>query len=184
VVKNGNRFQTVNTRKLPPQGNIFNFTSFRDPAGVELMAILDEDGYLIVSTSNGKKLWKSSDKYGGSETSFKHESPTQMRSMGDQYRWTFIEQRIIALPDGTLIVPHNEGIFSVGNSRSFNKHSLHALKWTGSLLREAWHTRTTQSYLADYAYDPASRDVILLEVVQKPDLFDAGKTAISINRID
>jgi hypothetical protein len=184
LVKAGNRFETRKARKLPPQGNIFNFTRFRDAAGTELMTILDEDGYLVVSAIDGKKLWKSSDKYGGSETSFKHESLTQMRSMGDQYRWTFIEQRIIALPDGTLLVPHNEGIFSVGNNRSFNKHSLYALKWTGALLVEAWHTRQMPSYLADYAYDPASREVLLLEVVQKPDLFDRGKTTITINRID
>jgi hypothetical protein len=184
LVKSGNSFETRNTGKLPAQGNIFNFTRFRDAAGTELMAVLDEDGYLVISTIDGKKLWKSSDKYGGSETSFKHESLTQMRSIGDQYRWTFIEQRIITLPDGTLLVPHNEGIFSVGNNRSFNKHSLYALKWTGALLAEAWHTRQMPSYLADYAYDPAAREVLLLEVVQKPDLFDKGKTTITINKID
>ena len=184
LVKSGNRFDTRKSRKLPSPGNIFNFTSFRDASGAELTAILDEDGYLTVSGPDGNKLWKSSDKYGGSETSFKHESLTQMRSTGDQYRWTFIDQRIIALPDGTLLVPRNEGIFSVGHSRSYNKHALHALKWSGALLNEIWHTRQSPSYLADFAYDHSAREVILLEVVQKSDLFSKGKTAITINRIE
>lgn len=184
LLKSGNRFEARNPRKLPPQGNIFNCTSFRDASGAELTAILDEDGYLSVYGINGNKLWKSSDKYGGSETSFKHESLTQLRSTGDQYHWTFIEQRIIVLPDGTLLVPRNEGIFSVGNSRSFNKHTLHALKWNGALLNEIWHARQSPSYLSDFAYDHSSGEVILLEVLQKADLFSKGKTAITINRIE
>jgi hypothetical protein len=185
LVKTGNRFETRNARKLPRHGNIFNFTRFRAASGTELVAILDEDGHLVIFTLDGSELWKSSDKYGGSETNFKYQSLAQGRATGgDQYLWTFIEQRMVALPDGTLLVPRNEGTFSIGNNRSYNKHTLHALQWTGTLLKEAWQTRQAPSYLADYAYDPGSGEVIELELVQKPGLFSRGKTAISINRID
>ena len=184
LVKSGQRFETRNSRTLPRPGNIFNFTRFRDASGADKVVILDEDGYLIIHAADGSKLWKSSDKYGGSETYFNYESVAQLRAKGDKYRWNFLEQRITALPDGTLIIPRNEGSFSIGNNRSYNKHSLFGLQWSGSLLREAWHTRQTPSYLADYAYDPATREVVLLEVVQSAGLFGTGKTAISINKLD
>ena len=184
LVKSGRRFETINSRALPRSGTIFNFTRFRDTSGIYKMAVMDEDGYLMVYAADGSELWKSSDKYGGSESYFNFETVAQLRAKSGKYRWNFLEQRITALPDGTLIVPRNEGSFSIGNNRSYNKHSLFGLEWSGSILREAWHTRQTPSYLADYAFDPASREVVLLEVVQRAGLFGVGKTAISINKLD
>jgi hypothetical protein len=184
LLKSGQRFETTNSRTLPRPGNIFNFTRFRDASGAEKLVIVDEDGYLIIYAPDGSELWRSSDKYGGSETYFNYESVAQMKAKTDKYRWNFLEQRITALPDGTLIMPRNEGGFSIGNNRSYNKHSLFGLQWSGSLLREAWHTRQTPSYLADYAYDPATREVVLLEVVQRAGLFGTGNTTLSINKLD
>ena len=184
LAKSGSRFETRNSRTLPRPGNIFNFTRFNDASGAEKLAIMDEDGYLTIHAADGNQLWRSSDKYGGSETFFNYESVAQLRAKGDKYRWNFLEQRITALPDGTLVIPRNEGTFSIGNNRSYNKHSLFGLQWNGAILREAWHTRQTPSYLADYAYDSATREVLLLEVIQPAGLFGTGKTAISINKLD
>lgn len=88
------------------------------------------------------------------------------------------------LKDGTLLVPYNEGTFSIGNNRAFNKHTLFAFEWTGTVLKEKWHSRKLPSYLADYAFDQTTGEVVQLEVVQKPGLFTAGKSALSITRID
>ncbi len=184
LTKNGRRFETKNSRPLPRQGTIFSFSRFRDASGAEKWVVMDEDGYLIVYAADSSELWKSSDKFGGSETYFNYESVAQMRAKSDKYRWNFLEQRITVLADGTLIVPRNDGSFSIGNNRSYNKHSLYGLSWSGAMLREAWHTRQTPTYLADYAYDSATREVVLLEVVQKSGLFTAGKTVISINKLD
>lgn len=184
LTKAGRRFEVQNSRTLPRPGSIFNSTRFRDASGAEKLVVMDEDGYLKIHAADGSELWKSSDKYGGSMTYFNFESVAQLRAKGDKYRWNFLEQRITALPGGTLIIPRNDGSISIGNNRSYNKHSLFGLQWSGSILREAWHTRQTPSYLADYAYDPATREVLLLEVVQQAGLFSSGKTAISINKLD
>lgn len=184
LVKSGNSFTTRNSVTLPRPGNIFNFSPFRDASGVEKRVVMDEDGYLIIFAADGSQLWKSSDKYGGSEKYFNFESYAQMRAKGDKYAWTFLAQRILVLPDGTLVVPRNEGSINIGNNRTYNKHSLVGLQWSGAMLREAWHTRLTPSYLADYAFDAATREVVLLEVVQRAGLFGAGKTALSINKLD
>ena len=179
----GQRFEITNTRTLPKHGNIYNFTRFSDSKGVEKIAILDEDGYVIVYAANGSELWKSSDKFGGSETYFNYESVTQVRNKGNAYQLNFLEQRIIAIPEGILIVPRNDGTFSIGNNRSYNKYSIFGLQWSGALLKESWHTRVTPSYLADYAYDNATQEFVLLEVVQRAGLVNAGKTVISINKM-
>jgi len=184
LVKSGRSFKTTHNRTFPRAGNIFNFTTFRDAKGTDKLAILDEDGYLAIYAADGSELWKSSDKYGGSEESFNYESVAQLRAKGDKYRWNFLEQRIMPLPGGILIIPRNEGTFSVGNNRSYNKHSLFGLEWSGAILREIWHTRLSPSYLADYAYDSATNEVVLLEVIQKAGLFVSGKTAVSINKLD
>ncbi|NVN89401.1 MAG: VCBS repeat-containing protein [Desulfuromonadales bacterium] len=184
LVKSGNSFKTRNSRTLPRPGNIFNFSLFRDASGVEKSLVMDEDGYLIISAADGSQLWKSSDKYGGSETYFNFESYAQLRAKGDKYGWNFLAQRMLVLPDGTLVIPRNEGSVNIGNNRTYNKHSLFGLQWSGSILREVWHTRQSPSYLADYAYDAATREVVLLEVVQRTGLFGKGKTALSINKLD
>jgi hypothetical protein len=184
LVKSGSRFTTKNSLGLPRSGNIFNFIKLSGVSGKEYFVVLDEDGYLIVYPPDGAEAWKSSEKYGGSEGFISTGAQNYSRSTGDLPRWTFLEQRMTLLKDGTLLVPHNEGSFSFGNNRSFDKYSLFGFTWTGAVLKEKWHTRQSPGYLADYAYNQASGEVVLLEVVQKSGMFNKGKTVISINRIE
>lgn len=178
------RFTAGNPLQLPPSGNIFNFNRLSGTAGKDTIVVLDADGYLVVCSPDGTEVWKSSEKYGGSENFFKNESHTSARSTRDLDRWTFLEQRMMILKDGTLVVPRNEATFGFGNLRAFDKHSLFAFEWTGAVLKEKWHTRLTPGYLADYAFDQSSGEVVRLEVTKKPGLFTKGKSVISINRVD
>jgi hypothetical protein len=182
--KSGARFTTKSPLKLPPPGNIFNFTRLSGTAGKDNFVVMDEDGHLVVCSLDGTEGWKSSDKYGGSESFIKSESHTSARSTRDLNRRTFLEQRMILLKDGTLIVPRNEGTFNFGNIRAFDKHTLFAFEWTGAVLKEKWHTRPSPGYLADYAFDQTSGEVLRLEVVLKPGMFNKGKSVISISRVD
>lgn len=184
LTKSESLFTTKEPLKLPRTGNIFNFIRLNGTPGGGFYVVLDEDGYLVVYTPDGTEAWKSGEKYGGSENVFKYESHTHTRATGDLHRWTFLEQRITQLKDGTLLVPGNEGSFSFGNNRSFNKHTLFAFEWTGAVLKEKWHTRQAPSYLADYEFDQTSGELLLLEVVQKAGMFSKGKSVISIKRID
>jgi len=184
LVKSGDRFEARNQMKLPRSGTIFNFNLLTDASGKKFTIVLNEDGYLVVSNPEGKEVWKSSDKFGGSESFFKRKDYAQIGATGDQYRWTFLEQRMVSLPDGTVLVPRNEGTFNLGYNRSYNKHAMFALQWNGAVLKEKWHSRPAPSYLADFAYDAASRELVLLEVIQKSGFSGKGSTVISINRID
>jgi hypothetical protein len=184
LAKSGTGFVPGKPLRLPPHGTIYNFSRFSDQSGKGYLVVLTDDGFLIVSTADGEELWRSSQKFGGSEVAFKRRDYSQKLATGDVYRWTFLEQRMIPLSDGTLLVPRNEGIFVVGNSRSYDKHTVVALRWNGSMLIEKWHTREIPCYLADFAYDAASRELVLLEVVKKPGLFGTGKSVIAVNRAE
>lgn len=185
LVHTASGFQAANRSKLPRYGSVFNFNRFTDASGQNLDLVLSAEGHLIVSSPEGAELWRSSESFGGSESFFLRESPSQLKARGgDQYDWTFLEQRTVMTPDGKLLVPHNEGILTVGNNRSYTKHTLHALTWSGSLFRELWHTRQEPSYLADFAYDPAAAEVVMLEVVQKEGMFSKGKSVVSVKKLE
>lgn len=185
LVHTASGFEAANRRKLPRNGSVFNFNRFTDASGQSLDLVLNAEGHLIVSSPEGAELWRSSETFGGSESFFLRESPSQLKARGgDQYEWTFLEQRTVMTPDGKLLVPHNEGIMTVGNNRSYTKHTLHALTWSGSLFRELWHTRQEPSYLADFAYDPAAAEVVMLEVVQKEGMFSKGKSVVSVKKLE
>jgi hypothetical protein len=184
LVKSDNKFTTKIIPGLPRSGNIFNLIKLNGASGKEYYALLNEDGYLVVYPPDGAEAWKSSEKYGGSEGVISTGAQNYSRSTGDLPRWTFLEQRMTLLKDGTLLVPHNEGTFSFGNNRSFDKYSLFGFTWSGAVLKEKLHTRQSPGYLADYAYNQASGEVVLLEVVQKSSMFNKGKSVISINKID
>ncbi len=169
--------------KLPRSGNIFNFIRLSGTSGKENSVVLDEDGYLVTYSYDGSESWKSSEKYGGSETFFTNEFQSRSRSTKDLDRWTFLSQRILLLKDGTLIIPRNEGALSFGNIRAYNTHTLFAFELSGAVLKEKWHTRQLPGYLADYAFDETSGEVITLVVSQKPGIFIKGKSVISINSI-
>ena len=184
LVKTGNHFDTRNSSSPPGGGNLFNSTPFRDKLGAEKVALLNDGGRLAVFTSAGEEIWQSSDKYGGSETYYEHRTDAPVRAMGDELQRHYLEQRITPLPDGVLLVPHNDGSSILGGGRSYDKYSIKALHWSGTRFQELWHTQQVPGYLADYAYDPVSRELFLLEVLQRGGLLSKGKSVISVNRID
>ncbi|MFZ4858102.1 MAG: FG-GAP repeat domain-containing protein [Desulfuromonadaceae bacterium] len=183
LTKSDSRFTAKEAQILPDSANIFNFNRLNGAGTKGHIVVLDEDGYLVVYPPDGAEAWKSSEKYGGSESFFKNEAKYH-RSTGDLLRWMFLEQRMTPLKDGTLLVPRNEGTFSFGNNRSFDKYSLFSLEETGAVLKEKWHTRPSPGYLADYSVDQNTGEILLLEVVKKPGMFTKGKTVISIRKID
>jgi hypothetical protein len=184
LVQSDGSYEMKNPIKLPRFGYIYNFNRFTDAKGQSYYVLINGDGYLLVYSASGEELWRSNDKFGGSEIYFKREDLINMRIIGDKYRWTFLEQRIVVTPAGEIIVPRNEGMFVFGNNRSYKKNSLFDFSWNGSTLNEQWHTKESQNYLADYFYDAPRKELVILEVVKKEGLLDKGASTISVKKVE
>ena len=184
VKKKGTLFGISDPLKLPRYANIFNTATFLNKEGKRLFAVLKQDGYLLVFDETGKNLWESSDKYGGSESFFTREDLANMHVTGAPRRKIFLEQRITVTKGGEIIVPKNDGFFVIGNNRSYSKNSVFAFAWNGVALDELWHTKQSQNYLADYRYDEATKELLMLEVVKKAGIIEKGASALFIKKVE
>lgn len=184
VVKKGANLDFVNPLTLPKFANIYNTNLMKNKTGRLNFVVLNPDGYLLVFDDKGTELWRSSDKYGGSESFFAREDPMGMKTTGAAQRKIFLEQRIVITRNGEIIVPKNDGFYVIGNSRSYSKNSIFAFSWNGVMLDELWHTKVSQNYLADYQYDEGLKELLLLEVVKKEGVTETGASAVSIKRVE
>jgi hypothetical protein len=180
----GTTVEKKNPIKLPRYANIFNYNRVTGPDGKSYATVLSTDGYLVVYSLEGEEIWRSSEKFGGSETFFLRDNSANVKDTFEKTRWRFIDQRITVTKDGQVIVPQNYGFFVVGNNRSYSKYSLVSFTWTGSSMEERWRTKQSQNYLADYFFDQETREFVLLEVVQKEGLFGSGGSTVRVIRAD
>lgn len=184
VTKAGSVFGTKNPLKLPRGANLFNSSIFLNKEGKVCFVVLNPDGFLLVYDESGKRLWKSSDKYGGSENFFDRDDLKDMKVTGTSRRKIFLEQRLTVTKNGTIIVPKNDGFFVIGYNRAYTKNSVYAFAWNGVMLDELWHTKQSQNYLSDYQYNEEQKELLLLEVVLKDGILEKGKSALSIKRVE
>jgi hypothetical protein len=182
VYQTGSKIELKNPIKMPRYGNVFNYNRVTGPDGKSYPTVLSTDGYLVVYSDAGEELWRSSEKFGGSETFFQRESGVNVRATDERLRWRFIDQRITVTSSGEIIVPQNAGFFVLGNNRSYSKYALVSFSWNGSSIEEIWRTKQSQNYMADYYLDDQNHEIVLLEVVQKEGLFSKGGSAIRVIR--
>jgi hypothetical protein len=184
VVKVGSRYELRNHLNLPDKATIFNFTRLSDQDGSELTVLLSPSGVLLVYGPDNKELWRSNDKFSGTETYFRRDDQQNQRFTGSSTRMVFLDQRLTVTPEGTLLVPQNDGTYVVGNSRDYKKHTVFAFIWNGSSLDELWHTKPSQTYLADYVYDGERKELVQLEVVAKDGPLEKGASALTVKRLE
>ncbi|MBJ6750751.1 hypothetical protein [Geomonas anaerohicana] len=173
-----------NPIKMPRFANIFNFNLFRDQSGKSYVTAFSDSGYLLVYSDTGEELWRSSDKFGGSETYFQRRDWENERTNMTPFRTRFLEQRITVTEKGEVLVPQNAGFFVLGNMRSYSKYSVVNFTWNGSSLEEKWRTKQSQNYLADYSYNPVSKELVLLEVAQKGTFGGKGGSVVRLLGIE
>lgn len=180
----GDKVEVKNPIKLPLYANLFNYNRFQGADGKSYSVVLNSDGYLVVFSDAGEEIWRSTEKVGGSETFFERSVGASRKADNGKNRWRFLDQRVTVTPDGQIIVPQNGGFFVVGDFRSYSNYALVSYTWSGTALEERWRTKTSQNYLADYYLDPAAREFVLLEVVQKAGLFRKAAAAVRAIKAD
>lgn len=157
--------------------------------GVPKTLVLDHQDYLRIYDRGGGEIYRSSDRFGGSELVLEYD-PTKSSSAshsgatGIQALQAMIQGRMLfyAAP-GTgkkqLVVPRNTP--STGylfKTRLYDKGKIYGLAWDGVGLQEVWQTRELPGYVADYALvDPdGSGNLKLVALVVQTNLLGMGKS--------
>lgn len=167
VAKNGDSFTVKSPLQLPLFGNLYNFNRFSDAKGRRFFIVAHPDGYLLVYSKDKKQLWKSRDKFGGSEVllcqpeNSDPASPSECRSS--------LPQRLLVTRAGEVVVSRNSGLSASGTTRSYSKNNVLLLSWDGTSLQEKLRTGQSQNYLADFSFDERTRELLLLELEPKAD---------------
>ncbi|MBW4054238.1 MAG: VCBS repeat-containing protein [Proteobacteria bacterium] len=184
ATRNGSKITLKNPLKMPRYGTIYTFNQFHDHDGKTLTVVINPDGYLVVYDEELKELWRSNDKFGGSELYFQREDDANFRVTGDKYRWIFMNQCIQVTSTGEILIGKNEGFWVLGNARSYKRGAVYCLFWNGSSLDEKWRTQETQNYMPDYYYDEARNELLLLQTVQRPGITANGASSLSIRKVE
>jgi hypothetical protein len=182
--RQGSNITLKNPIKMPRYGDIYNFNQFRDSDGKTMTVVINPDNYLIVYDNEMKELWRSNDKFGGSELYFQKEDLVNARITGEKFRWVFMNQRIQVTSKGEVLVGKNEGFWVLGNARSYKKGAVYCMAWNGSSLEEKWRTRDTQNYMPDYWLDEARNELLILQTVQRPGVSNRGASSLAIKKVE
>lgn len=182
--RTGSTIVTSKPIKMARFGNIYTFNQFRTAEGKTYTVAINPDGYLIVYDQDLKELWRSNDKFGGSELYFQKDDLDNVRTTGDKFRWIFMNMRIQVSARGDILVGKNDGFWVLGNARSYKKGSVYCMAWNGSSLEEKWRTRETQNYMPDYYFDDSRNELLMLQTVQRPGMFSSGATSLTIKKVE
>ncbi len=169
---------------LPRFGNINNFNQFTDSEGKTLSVVINPDDYLVVYDQDLKELWRSNDKFGGSELYFQVDDSENARVTGKNVRWIFMNQRIQVTSKGDVLIGKNEGFWILGDARRYKKGSVYCFAWNGSSLDEKWRTRDTQNYMPDYYYDETPNELLILQTVQRSGISTRGAASLAIKKVE
>jgi len=182
--RNGSTINLKQQIKMPKFGNIYTFNQFKTGEGKLYTTAINPDGYLIVFDQDLKELWRSNDKFGGSELYFQKEDLDNSRTTGDKNRWFFMNMRIQVTAKGDILVGKNDGFWVLGNARSYKRGAVYCMTWNGSSLEEKWRTKDTQNYMPDYYFDDSRNELLMLQTVQRPGMFTSGASTLSIKKVE
>ena len=182
--RNGTNISLKAPIKMPRFGTIYNFNQFKNNEGTVFTAVIHPDGYLIVYDQQLKELWRSNDKFGGSELYFQKEDDAGQRQSGQLQGWIFMNQRIQVSTKGEIVVGKNDGFWVLGNARSYKRGAVYCLIWNGSSLEEKWHTRETQNYMPDFFYDESRNELLMLQTVQRAGVSSRGASSLTIKKVE
>ncbi|MBI3121554.1 MAG: hypothetical protein HYZ03_04645 [candidate division NC10 bacterium] len=174
----GNRYVPGAVVPLPKQFNtVYGFAlADVDGDGAPEVLVLDPLDYLRVYDRSGTEIYRSSDRYGGSEMVLEYDpsragenprSGIEPNRFALQSRMYF--QDILGDGKRQLIVPRNTPSTGyVFKTRLYDKGKIFGLNWDGVGMQAVWETRELPGYIADFSLvDPegtGNRKLVLLVV--------------------
>ncbi len=174
----GNRYVPGAAVPLPKAlGAIYGFSmADLDGDGVPEILVLDHLDYLRVYDRGGTEIYRSGDRYGGSELALEYDPlrAGENPKSGIEPNRFVVQSRVYfqdILGDGKkqVVLPRNTPSTGyVFRTRLYDKGKMFGLSWDGVGMQPAWETREVPGYIADYALvDPdgsGNRKLVLLVV--------------------
>jgi TolB-like protein len=174
----GSRYVPGDAVALPKAfPNLFGCTlADLDGDGAPEILVLDHLDYLRVFDRSGGEIYRTSDRFGGTESFIEYDpqragensrSGIQRKQYLLQGRMFF--QDIMGNGKKQLVVPRNTPSTGyVFNTRLYDKGKMFGLNWDGVGMQPVWETREVPGYIADFALmDPdgsGNRKLVLLVV--------------------
>jgi hypothetical protein len=147
-----------------------------DGDGAPEILVLDHLDYLRVYDRSGSEIFRSSDRYGGSENVLEY-SPNRARQTSTQdllpnrimLQSRMYYQDIVGDGKKQVVLPRNTPSTGyIFKTRLYDKGKIFGLNWDGIGMQEVWETRELPGYVADFALvDPegtGNRQLVLLVV--------------------
>lgn len=175
----GNRYVPGAPVPLPKAFNaIYGFAlADLDGEGAPKVLVLDRLDYLRIFDRAGTEIYRSSDRYGGSENVLEYDperAGPNTRSGIEPKRFIvqarMYYQDIVGDGKKQLIVPRNTPSTGyIFQTRMYDKGKVFGLNWDGVGMQPVWETRELPGYIADYALvdpDGSGNKKLVLLVVQ------------------
>jgi len=174
---------------FPKEVRIFGLTlaNIRRQGALDIVMLDDEDRLRILA-SDGKLLWKSRERFGGTDNSYdtkKMKNP-QYRTRGFGDFRVYIPGRVIVKDldgdklDEVIINKNNLATRLLERVRIFETGEVHSLIWDAGTLSALWKTREINGYFSDYQVKDADNDgeeELVVAVVNYKDIYDRKGTS-------
>ncbi|MCD6582037.1 MAG: hypothetical protein J7K90_09570, partial [Desulfuromusa sp.] len=184
VFRSENKLSRGAELPLPAKLNLFSFTTLKGTSNDLLYAHVSMCDYLHITTPGGAAIWESGDNFGGTESFFYNSENTDTEMIQPIY----IQQRLLTLPSGEILVAQNDGFRALKRYRNFNKSRIVALKWDGFALRESWETADQGGYLADFTLADADNDgqdeLVMVIKFKQDNLLQKGRSSVVIYELE
>lgn len=182
--RKGAEIQVGETVSLPAGANIYSFSQFVTKNGKLQTVVITADGQLAVYDQQQREIWRSTEKYGGSELYMERQESNQSGAGDQGTPKVFMNQRIQTTAAGEILVGKNDAFFLIGKNWNLSNGAVFSLSWNGESLEPKWRTRATDYYMPDYCFDEARKELLLLQVTSRPFLLVKGATVLTVRKVE
>ncbi|MFO7813760.1 MAG: FG-GAP-like repeat-containing protein [Pelovirga sp.] len=170
---------------LPARVNLFSMLPVTAASGETIYVSLSAEDRLQLVNDSNDRLWRSSDYFGGSDTSFYHRPESEATNRVP----LAIQQRLERLATGDILTVQNQGSRLLQGLRTFTDSQLVAFEWDSNSrqLLERWRTPVQKGYIADFIVadldDNGELELLVAMRFQEKNILQRGHSALMVFKL-